>query len=326
MIIGFACFETGEKRLFDYENPKASAHETKVQNINPYLLEGKDIVVAKRSKPICGVPEITIGNMPNDGGHLLFTNEEKEEFLQKEPLAEKFIKPLLGAYEFINGESRWCLWLEGVSPAEIKSLPLVLERVKKVKEYRGKSTRATTRELANYPTLFGEIRQPKTDYVLIPRVSSERRTYIPMAFFTQDSIVSDSCLAISNATLYHFGVLTSAMHMCWVKYVCGRLESRFRYSNTMVYNNFPWPSSTPAQMKKIETKAQAVLDARQEFEGSTLADLYDPNTTPPKLTKAHKALDKAVDELYGKTDFVNEKERMEFLFDLYAKITEPLGG
>lgn len=326
VIIGFACFDILEKRLFDYENPKALAHETKVQNINPYLLEGKDIVVAKRSKPICVVPEITFGNMPNDGGYLLFTNEEKEEFLQKEPLAEKFIKPLISSREFINGESRWCLWLEGVSPAEIKSLPMVLERVKKVKECRGKSTRATTRELANYPTLFGEIRQPKTDYVLIPLTSSERRIYIPMAFCSSENIPNNSCSIVPNATLYHFGVLTSTMHMCWVKYVCGRLKSDFRYSNTMVYNNFPWPSASPTQMKKIEAKAQAVLDARKEFEGSTLADLYDPNTTPPKLTKAHKALDKAVDELYGKTDFVNEKERMEFLFDLYAKITEPLGG
>ena len=213
--------------------------EVLVRNINPYLVDAADIVISNRSRPICSVPEIYFGSMPNDGGNLLFTNEEKEEFLTAEPAAAKFIKPLLSAHEFINGKKRWCLWLKDASPAEMRRLPEIMKRIESVRIYRSESGRAATRKLADYPALFGEVRQPESNYVLIPRHSSERRRYVPMSYFNPDHIVSDSCIALPDATLCHFGVLTSAMHMAWMRQVCGRLKSDYRYSNNLVYNNFP---------------------------------------------------------------------------------------
>jgi hypothetical protein len=263
--------------------------------------------------------------MPNDGGYLILSDEEKAELLYKEPAAKKFVKSLISAHEYINGLNRWCLWLHNAEPAELKSLPLVMQRIDNVKRYRLLSTREATKKLAATPYLFGEIRQPETSYVLIPRVSSEKRTYVPMGFFEAESIVSDTCLCIPKATLYHFGVLTSMMHMDWVRYVCGRLKSDYRYSNTLVYNNFPWPAvPTAAQIKAIEEKAQAVLDARAQFPSNTLADLYDPRTMPPVLLKAHQALDKAVDTAYRKQPFTSDRERVEFLFAEYQRLTAPL--
>ncbi|MBE3128945.1 MAG: class I SAM-dependent DNA methyltransferase [Actinobacteria bacterium] len=325
VIIGFTNFDIKDKYIFDYANPKSEAQQLKVNNINPYLVEGKDMVILKRKKPICDVPEIVFGSMPNDGGNLLLSKEEKEHFLISDPETNKFIKPLVSAKEFLNDTERYCLWLTEIQPSELKKFPEIEERVKKVKEYRIKSNRETTRELASYPTLFGEIRQPQTDYIVIPRVSSENRTYIPIGFFTKNEIASDSCLTIPGANLYHFGILTSIMHMTWVKYMCGRLKSDFRYSNELVYNNFPWPLNPSNKDKlKIIEKAQKILKTREVYKNSSLSDLYNPLRIPPLLTKAHKELDDSVDLCYRKQKFNNDKSRMEFLLDLFQIYTKAL--
>lgn len=325
VIIGFAAYEAEEKHLFEYETITSDPHRIEAKNINPYLVDAANIIITPRSNTICDVPPIIFGNMPNDGGFLILTDQEKTELLTREPIAQKFIKPLISAHEYINGLTRWCLWLHQAEPAALKALPSVMCRIENVKHYRLASTRGATRKLAAIPSLFGEIRQPETNFVLIPRHSSENRKYVPISYFSAGNIAHDSCLFVPNATLYHFGVLTSLMHMDWMRYVCGRLESRYRYSNTLVYNNFPWPQDpTPAQIKVIEQKAQAVLDARAQFPQSTLADLYDPLTMPPALLKAHQALDKAVDAAYRKQPFTSEHERMAYLFAKYQRLTAPL--
>jgi hypothetical protein len=319
--------------IYDYDDIKGDAHEIKAKNINPYLVDAKDIFIEKKRQPISNVPKIIYGNMPNDGGNFLFTDDEKNDFIKREPKAEKFIFPLISAHEFLNGEKRWCLWLKNANPTEIKELKLVTERIENVRKVRLASSREATRELANFSTLFGFISQPESDYILIPRHSSENRKYIPMGFFDKNSIVADSCLAVPNATLYHFGVLHSFMHMAWVKTVCGRLESRFRYSNEIVYNNFPFPeNSTEKQIQAVEKAAQKVLDVRANFQNSSLADLYHPLTMPPELVKAHKDLDKAVDACYCPATrglnplFKTETERMEFLFEMYEAAVAGLFG
>ncbi len=325
VIVGFAIEDTTNKSIFEYEDIKGEAHELKAKNINPYLIDAKDILIGKRRKPICNVPEITFGSMPNDGGNFLFTDKEKNEFVTKEPKSEKFFKLLISAYEFLNGHKRWCLWLKNANPTELKEAKLVTERVENVRKLRAESTRQATQKLAAFPTLFGEDRQPESDYVLIPRVSSENRKYIPMGFFNENSIASDTCLFIEGAKLYHFGVLMSTIHMGWVKTVCGRLKSDFRYSNEIVYNNYPWPENpNEKQIKAIETASQKVLDTRLQFPNSSLADLYDPLTMPPTLVKAHNDLDKVVDLAYRPQAFTSEANRMVFLFELYEKYTADL--
>lgn len=320
VIIGFANFDVTEKYIYEYDDPKSDAHELKVNNINPYLVEGDDIVVLKRRSPLCDVQDISYGSMPNDDGNLLLSDDEKNELLLKEPSAIKFIKPLLSAREFLNNEKRWCLWLVDIQPNELKNLPEISRRVQQVKEHRQKSNREATKKLANYPTLFGENRQPETEYVLIPLHSSENRKYIPMGFFDKNSIANNSCSVIPQSSLYHFGVMMSLMHMTWVNYVCGRLEGRYRYSNEIVYNNFPWPDNpSDKNIKQVETKAQKVLDSRMEFPNSSLADLYDPIAMPPKLMKAHQELDRAVDLCYRSNPFTNETKRIEYLFELFEK-------
>ena len=267
---------------------------------------------------------MSFGNMPLDGGNLLLTDEEKNDFILKEPKAEKFIKPLISAYEFLNGEKRWCLWLVDAGPNELKQLPEVLRRVEAVRKFRLDSVAPSTQKFASTPTLFRDRNQPNT-FIVIPRVSSENRKYIPIGFFDKNSIVSDTCMSVPNSNIYHFGVLMSTMHMAWVKTVCGRLESRFRYSKDIVYNNFPWPENpNEKQVKTIETAAQKVLDARLQFPNSSLADLYDPLTMPPALVKAHNELDKAVDLAYRSQAFTGDANRMVFLFELYEKYTAGL--
>lgn len=321
VIIGFANFDVKNKHIFEYQTPTSEAFSINVNNINPYLTEGDDLTILSRRKPICNVPEIRFGSMPNDGGNLLISNLEKDTLIKEEPNSEKLIKPLISAKEFINGKNRWCLWLKGADPSELKKLPKIMERIQKVKEHRIKSSRKQTKAMGDYPSLFGEDRQPNTDYVLIPRHSSENRKYIPIGFLSSDNIVSDSCLFVSDATLFHFGILMSEMHMTWVKYVCGRLESRYRYSNQIVYNNFPWPESpSRKEIKDIKEKSQKILDIRDEFKNSSLADLYNPILMPPKLRKAHNELDRVVDKAYGKK-FDNDSMRMKFLFELYQKYT-----
>lgn len=327
VIIGFAAHDTKTKRIFEYETPISEPHEMLVPNINPYLVNGEDFFITSKRKHIqANVPQIVFGSMPNDGGNFLFNDEEKEAFLALEPKAEKYIKPLISAKEYLNGKNRWCLWLKNCPPNELSSMPHVLERVNNVKTLRSESNRAATQKLAKTPMLFGEDRQPDSHYVLIPLHSSENRLYIPFGFYDSDVIANNSTGIVPNATLYHFGILTSLMHMDWVRYTCGRLESRYRYSNEIVYNNFPFPQEiTDKQRDQIETLAQAVLDARTEFPDSSLADLYNPLTMPPKLLKAHESLDKAVDKLYRKEGLKSDTERVAHLFELNRALTSLVG-
>lgn len=324
VIIGFANYDTNSKSIFEYENIKGEAHELKAKNINPYLVDAKDLLINKSSNPICNVPKMSFGNMPLDGGHLLLSDEEKNQFILKEPNAKKYIKPLISAYEFLNGKKRWCLWLVNAEPSELKQLPEVLKRVDLVKKFRLASIAPSTQKFASTPTMFRDRNQPET-FIVVPRVSSENRKYIPMGFFDKNSIVSDTCMSIPNGSLYHFGIVMSAMHMAWVKNICGRLKSDFRYSKDIVYNNYPWPeNSTGKQIKAIETASQKVLHARLEFPKSSLSDLYDPLSMPAVLIKAHNELDKAVDLVYRPQPFTGEANRMVFLFELYEKYTADL--
>jgi hypothetical protein len=325
VIVGFANFDTKNKVLFEYEDIKGEPQAIQVKNINPYLVDAKDIFIEKRRKPICNIPEISFGNMPNDGGNFFINENDIEEIKSIEPKSIEYIKPFIGAQEFLNGQEKYCYWFENVNPKDWSLMPLAIQKIKAVEKLRASSSREATRKLALYPSLFGEIRQPKTTYILIPRHSSENRKYIPFGYLSPENIVGDTCLSIENVTLFHFGILHSLMHFVWVKTTCGRIKSDFRYSNEIVYNNYPWPENpTEKQIKTIEEKAQTVLDVRASFPTSSLADLYSPLTMPPALVKAHNELDKAVDAAYSKQAFTSEAKRMEFLFELYEKYTAGL--
>lgn len=334
VIVGFANYHTQNKSIFECEDIKGEAHEIKAKNINPYLVDAKDLLINKSSNPICNVPKMSFGNMPLDGGHLLLSDDEKNEFILKESKAEKYIKPLISTYEFLNGEKRWCIWLVGAEPSELKLLPNVLKRIEAVKKFRLDSVAPSTQKFAATPTLFRDRNQPDT-YILIPSTTSENRKYIPLGFFGKDDIANNSCHTVPNANLYHFGILMSAMHNIWTKKVGGYLGTSIRYSKDIVYNNYPWPELifppreeglgvVNKHTKAIETAAQKVLDARLQFPNSTLADLYDPLTMPPTLVKAHNELDKSVDLAYRPQAFTSEANRMEFLFELYEKYTANL--
>lgn len=324
VIVGFANFDTKDKKLFTYSDINGEASEISVKNINPYLANAEDLIIERRSQPICNVPKMAFGNMPLDGGNLIIEDSEKAEFLSKEPKSVKYILPLISAREFLNNNKRWCLWLENINPQELRQMPYVLKRIEAVKEFRLASVAESTQKHAITPTLFRDRKNPNS-YILIPSTSSENRKYIPMGFFTKNNIASNSCHIVPNGTLYNFGVLMSEMHMTWVKYTCGRLESRFRYSKDVVYNNYPWAKEVSEKnQRKVEVKAQKVLDVRAEFPESSLADLYHQLSMPPKLSKAHQELDKAVDLCYRPQAFTNENARIEYLFDLYNQYTAPL--
>ena len=325
VIIGFANFDITEKRIFEYENIKAEPHELKVKNINPYLVEGKDLFVVSRNKPVCNVPEIIKGSETTDAGHLLITIEERDFLFKNFPQIQKFVRPFIGGGDFIKGNLRWCLWLKDASPHDYKNIPLVIQKIEDVRKFRLSSPKERTRKWADFPTLFTEDRQPKSKYLLFPKVSSERRKYIPLAFLEPNYIVNNTASYMPNASLFSFGVLHSIMHMAWMRSVCGRMKSDYIYSNAIVYNNFPWPENPNEKQKQaVEAAAQNVLDARAKFPDASLADLYDPNTMPPELVKAHQALDKAVDLCYRPQPFINETKRIEFLFELYDKYTAGL--
>lgn len=294
VIIGFSVAASSTpKKLFDGDRYQVA------NNINGYLLDGENVFVESRSKPICNVPEIGIGNKPIDGGFYLFEKEEMEDFIKKEPSSKKYFRPWYGSREFINQKPRYCLWLGECTPAELKAMPHCMERVKAVREYRLASPSAGTVKLADKPTRFHVENMPKGNYIVIPKVSSENRKYVPMGLMSPDMLCSDLVFIVPNATAYHLGVLTSNVHMAWVRAVCGRLKSDYRYSKDIVYNNFPWPAPTEQQKAKIEQTAQAILDARALYPDSSLADLYDELTMPPELRKAHQANDRAVMDAYG---------------------------
>jgi hypothetical protein len=309
VIIGFASFDTTNKKIFEYENINNEPFEKEAKNINPYLVDANDFFIEKRSKPLCNVTKMQTGSRANDQGKLLFSEEEKNEFIQKEPLSEKYFRQVMGAKEFINNILRFGLWLEDVNPAELRQMKYILQIIEEIKKFREKT-----------PHLFGSIRNPKYDYLFIPQMSSQRREYIPIGFLDKKIIPLDPHFVIDKATLYDFGILTSKLHMIWVDYVCGRLKSDYRYSNSIVYNNYPFPKNVTEKHKSVvEEKAQNVLDIRASFNDCSLADLYDPLSMPPNLKKAHQELDKAVDNCYGTKSFKNDKERIEFLFGLYEE-------
>jgi type I restriction-modification system DNA methylase subunit len=320
VIIGFGAFDISDKTVFEYENIQSLPHGVKVKNINPYLVEGKDKYVERRKQPLSDVPLLVKGNQPTDNGFFLFSAEEKESFVIDEPKSQKWFRKFIGSNEFINNIERWCLWLVGISPKELRELPKVYERVQKVKSYRQSSPKRSTIKKAETPTLFDEIRHTGSNYLVIPEVSSENRKYIPVGYIDSETISSNKNYMLPNANLFHFGILNSFMHNVWTKSVSGRLESRIQYSNGIVYNNFPWPQNpTKKQTAAIEAAAQNVLDVRARFPDSSLADLYHPLTMPPALVKAHNQLDKAVDDAYRKAAFKTEAERMVFLFELYEQ-------
>ena len=323
VIIGFSCHTDSENLRFSNGKRIYNSDGTEIvaKNINPYLVEAENIFLESRTTPICKVPQMSSGGKPVEGGNLIFTEEEKIDFLKKEPKAEKYFRKFMGSDDFINNRSRWCLWLFGVAPNELRSMPSVMKRIEAVREFRLASVKEATREYANYPAQFMEIKQPESDYLMIPATSSENRLYIPIGYLNKNVVASNAASFVPNATLYHFGVLTSSMHMAWMRVVCGRLESRYRYSVNIVYNNYPWCNPTEEQKAKIEQTAQAILDARSQFPEASLADLYNPLTMPPVLRKAHEANDKAVEKAYGKT-FSNDDERVAFLFEKYVEMTE----
>lgn len=294
VIIGFSKISKPNKYLFD------GALKKQVSKINSYLYEGENILVKSRNKPICDVPKMIYGNKPADGGYLIIENEDYDEFVRTDPQSQKYIKPLIGAAEYIKGKKRWCLWLEGAEPSELKKCPNIMERVKLCKENREKSIAAGIRKFAATPTLFAQRTQPvDKDFIIVPRVSSQTRRYVPMGFIKAGTIVTDRVQIIPDANLYDFGVITSNVHMAWMRITCMRMKSDYSYSKDVVYNNFPWPNPTEIQKKKIEQTAQEILDARSKYPNSTLADLYDELTMPPELRRAHQNNDKAVMQAYG---------------------------
>ena len=316
VIVGFSYVKKGECVIYDYQK------RLKANNINSYLMDAPNVFVESRSKPLANVPPMRFGSMPRDGGGFILTDEEKQELIKNEPLAEKWVHPYIGAYEFINNKTRWCLWLVDANPAELKKCPTVMKRVQQIQEFRASSVAAGTRKFAATPTLFCQIAQPDSEYIVVPKVSSERRRYVPMGFLPKDVIASDLVFLIPNATLYNFGILTSNVHMAWMRAVCGRLKSDYRYAKDIVYNSFPWPTPTAEQKSRIEQTAQAILDARTKYPGCSLADLYDEATMPPELRKAHQQNDKAVMQAYGFWGKLNtETECVAELMKMYQLLT-----
>lgn len=322
VIIGFANFDIKDKRLFIYDSVISDPHQVYAKNINSYLIDSRDIFIEKRRKPISRVPILDYWSEPREGGFLLLSSKERLDFINKYPSLHKYIKRFISSDDYINNNFRYCFWLLEVPPEDIKLSQELLQRLDNVRKFRQNSLQKQALLSANTPTLFTSIRQPHSDYLLIPIVSSENRKYIPIGYVSKDVIVSNACFSLSGGWLYHFAILTSNMHMSWVRAICGRLESRYRYSNTIVYNNFPWPEINEKSTKKIEELAQAVLDARLEFPESSLADLYDPRTMPPSLVHAHTDLDHAVDKLYKPTWFKNDSERVQWLFGMWENLTQ----
>lgn len=316
VIISFAKFNRRNKVIYSDGTPKL------VQNINPYLTDGPNIVVRSRNKPLCKVPKMIYGNKPADGGHLIIEESDYEDFIKNNPTSIKMIRPLIGASEYIKGKKRYCLWLEGISPKEIKECPGVVERIRLCKENREASIAEGIRKFATTPTLFAQRTQPTdVDFIVVPRVSSQNRKYVPMGFTKAGTIVTDRVQIIPEAKIYDFGVITSNVHMAWMRAVCMRLKSDYSYSKDIVYNNFPWPTPTDEQKEKIEKTAQAILDARNLYPECSLADLYDEVTMPPELRKAHQANDKAVMEAYSFDPSMDESQIVAEMFRMYKKLT-----
>lgn len=325
VIVGFSC--TLVKPKCKIYSGDRFVYATR---INPYLLDAEVIIVESISRPICDVPPMRSGGKPVEGGYLIFTEEEKNDFIRQEPQSEKWFRQFMGSDDFINGNPRWCLWLVGITPNELRQMPNVIKRVEAVKKFRLNSKKAATREYASQPTRFMEIKQPDTDYLMIPATSSEKRDYIPIGYLNKNVVASNAASFVPDATLYHFGILTSNVHMLWMKIVCGRLKSDYRYSVNIVYNTFPWPNPSDEQKAKIEKTAKGILDARALYPDSSLADLYDENAMPNELIRAHQENDKAVMRAYGFTKidengrkgWLSKTEVAAALFSMYKNLTE----
>jgi len=320
VIIGFGLKPAQRYRLFHHSNGLTGEVVSKqVRRINPYLVDADDVFLENRSKPICDVPVMNIGNKPIDDSNYLFTEEEKNAFVALEPGAEKYMRPFLGSKEFINGYKRYCLWLGFCPPDELKKMPEAMKRVESVRNFRLSSKSAPTKKLAETPTRFHVENMPKSTFIAVPKTSSENRKYIPIGFLDETVLCSDAMLIVQSSSLYHFAILTSSMHMTWMKFVCGRLKSDYRYSAGIVYNNFPWPDPTVVQKESIESFAKVVLETRSKYPKSTLADLYDPLSMPADLVKAHFNLDRSVEKAYSSKKFDNEAEVISFLFTKYKE-------
>ena len=313
VAIGFGCDRIKRRKIIFDGN-----REIEATNINGYLLDAPNFFVESRSKPLCNVPSMTMGSMPVDGGNLIIEADQYDEFIRREPGAKKFIRQYIGAEEFINGKARYCLWLVDVPFEEFMSLPRVAVRIEAVRQFRRSSKREATRKRADTPQLFSEIRQPKSNYILVPRITSENRKYIPMGIMSYKVIARDGAQIIPNAELFHFGVLESSVHMAWMRVVCGRLEMRYNYSGTIVYNNFPWCARTSA----IEKTARGILDARAKFGDWSLAALYDEKKMPSELRAAHSANDLAVLDAYGFARDMSEAEIITRLMVMYQKLVD----
>ena len=326
VIIGFALFDSKIKLLFEYDDIADIQAVGKVVNqINPYLVDAKSVLITKKSMPICNVSNMSYGNMPNDGGFLIMSDEEKNTLLSSEPEAEKYIKRFTMGDEFINNIPRWCLWLKNVDITELRKLPKVYERISKVKQNRLDSTRKATQILAATPTLFAEIRQPSTRFIALPRVSSERRSYIPIGFLEPEVIAGDKVYIVANGSLTIFSILTSSMHMAWMRTVCGRMKSDYSYSNTIAYNNLPFPKFDESGLiSELEITGNNILNSRMLYPNASLADLYDELTMPIELIKAHETNNKAVDKAYGFTGEDDDASRVAFLFERYEELTSLL--
>ena len=316
VIIGFSNVDV-PKVIYDNDKKKNA------DNINAYLTDAPDVYLESKSKPLCDVPQISSGGKPVEGGFLILSPDEKNALLAKEPHIEKYIRSFTSGDDFINKKSRFCIWLVGANPTDLKHAPETISRVEKVKEFRLKSVKEATRRCAETPTLFMEVKEPKSNYLLIPATSSEQRRYIPIGYVDKSVIPNNAVQFVPDATLYHFGILTSNVHMAWMRIVCGRLEMRYRYSANIVYNNFPWPNPTDEQRTKIEQTAQAILDARALYPDSSLADLYDELTMPVELRKAHQDNDRAVMQAYGfDVKTMTESQCVVELFKLYQELTK----
>ncbi len=332
VIIGFGRFEPADKpTLYDYDDPKEEAsRHVRVKEINEYLVEGPPVLLHDRGTPIGRAPTLKYGSFALDGGHYTLDAEDRASILAESPAAAKYIRRFIGGNELLHNIDRWCLWLVDAPPGDLAKLTAVNKRVKAVRDWRAKRGRETTQELAKTPARFAEIRQPTSSFLAIPTTSLELRRFIPIAYLPPSVVPSNQVYVLANASLYEFGVLTSTMHMAWVRTVCGRLESRYRYSVGIVYNNFPWPTEVDAAKRaKVGACSQEVLDARAAFPSSTLAELYDPLAMPARLVKAHAALDKAVEKCYRGAKFTSDRERVEYLFALYRTLTSAqlvLGG
>ncbi|WP_420836672.1 class I SAM-dependent DNA methyltransferase [Agitococcus lubricus] len=325
VIIGFGQDNTLKKTIFDYEDGKGLPLPISANNINAYLVDAKNQFLESRRQPICSVPEMVSGNKPIDGGYYFFTENEKSDFIKKEPIAEPYFKRWLGGEEFINNTVCYFLHLADVSPKDLAKMPESKKLIQKVKEYRAASPSLPTQKIADFPTKFHTSFTSTENYLAMPEISSERRVFMPIAFLGKSVLCSNKLRLVADATVFHFGVLNSTMHMAWMRTITGRLKSDYQYSVAIVYNNFPWPlNPSDKQKQTIEAAAQTVLDARAAHPECSLADLYDPLTMPANLLKAHQQLDKAVDAAYGKSKFANEAERVAFLFELYQQYTAPL--